>query len=104
MSTNPSEEQDKLDAYTLADAARRIGVGGVVMGIKPQTRATQFTGRADELLVTRHASLDAAFLAHPNRFKNRKPQPHALPTAAWINPPPQEKHHAHDLQACTVNS
>lgn len=46
MSTNPSEEQDKLDAYTLADAARRIGVGGVVMGIKPQTRATQFTGRA----------------------------------------------------------
>ncbi len=46
MSTTPSEDLDKLDAYTLADAARRIGVGGVVMGVKPQTRNTQFTGRA----------------------------------------------------------
>ena len=61
-------------------------------------------GQADALLITRQASLDAAFLAHPNRFKNTKPQPHALPTAAWINPPPQEKHHAHSLQLCTVNS
>ena len=61
-------------------------------------------GHADALLITRQASLDAAFLAHPNRFKNTKPQPHALPTAAWINPPPQEKHHAHSLQLCTVNS
>ena len=33
-------------------------------------------GRAGALLITRQASLDAAFLAHPNRFKNRKPQPH----------------------------
>ena len=61
-------------------------------------------GHADALLITRQASLDAAFLAHPNRFKNIKPQPHALPAAAWINPPPQEKHHAHSLQLCTVNS
>jgi len=61
-------------------------------------------GHADAMLITRQASLDAAFLAHPNRFKNTKPQPHVLPTAAWINPPPQEKHPAHYLQPCTVNS
>ena len=28
----------------------------------------------------------------------------ALPTAAWINPPPQEKHPERRLQPCTVNS
>ncbi len=35
-----------IDAYTLADAARRLGVGGVVMHLKPQTDNTQFCGRA----------------------------------------------------------
>jgi len=73
-------------------------------GIGYMAPHTVHHGHADALLITRQASLDAAFLAHPNRFKNTKPQPHALPTAAWINPPPQEKHHAHSLQLCTVNS
>jgi regulator of RNase E activity RraA len=36
----------EIDAYTLADAARRLGVGGVVMRLKPQTSVTQFCGRA----------------------------------------------------------
>ncbi len=35
----------------------------------------------------RQASLDQAFLAHPNRFKGKHPQPHHLPTEVWINPP-----------------
>ena len=35
-------------------------------------------------------ALDAAFLANPNRFKNRRPQLPPMPTAAWINPPPEE--------------
>ncbi len=61
-------------------------------------------GRAHAMLVTRQATLDAAFLMHPNRFKNKKPQPHALPTAAWINPPPQEEHPVRNPQPCTVNS
>jgi len=39
-----------------------------------------------------HAStLDAAFLANPNRLKNKPPQLPPMPTAAWINPPPEEK-------------
>ena len=73
-------------------------------GIGYMTPHAVHHGRAGALLITRQASLDAAFLAHPNRFKNRKPQPHALPTAAWINPPPQEKHTAHQQQPYTVNS
>jgi regulator of RNase E activity RraA len=39
-------DASEADAYTLADAARRLGVGGVVTRLKPQTRATQFSGRA----------------------------------------------------------
>lgn len=74
-------------------------------GIGYMTPHAVHQGHAEALLITRQATLDAAFLAHPNRFKNTKPQPHALPTAAWINPPPpQEKHPAHNPQPCTVNS
>jgi hypothetical protein len=45
---------------------------------------------AADLRVIRQAALDAAFLANPNRFKNRRPQLPPMPTAAWINPPPEE--------------
>ncbi|MDP2064981.1 MAG: hypothetical protein Q8K38_03305 [Burkholderiaceae bacterium] len=61
-------------------------------------------GHADAMLVTRQATLDAAFLVHPNRFKNKNPQPHPLPTAAWITPPQKETPHDHTPQPCTVNS
>jgi hypothetical protein len=60
-------------------------------------------GLAQAMLVTRQATLDAAFLAHPNRFKNIRPQPPALPTAAWINPPPKEKLSTQNTQPCAVN-
>ena len=35
-----------IDAYTLADAARRRGVGGVIHALKPQTARSRFVGRA----------------------------------------------------------
>ena len=73
-------------------------------GIGYMTPHAVHHGDANALLITRQASLDAAFLAHPNRFKYRKPQTHALPTAAWINPPQQEKHRALNPQHSTVNS
>jgi hypothetical protein len=45
------------------------------------------------------------FMATPTRFKGRRPQAHALPTAAWINPPPSETitPKTNDYP-CTVNS
>ena len=48
-------------------------------GIGYMTPHSVHYGHADALRVTRQASLDAAFLAHPNRFKNRKPQPQRCP-------------------------
>lgn len=37
---------EEIDAYTLADAARRCAIGGVVDGLKPQTDRSGFVGRA----------------------------------------------------------
>ena len=34
--------------------------------------------------------LDAAYAAHPERFVRKPPAPPELPTAAWINKPPQD--------------
>lgn len=73
-------------------------------GVGYMTPNSVHHGQAQAMLIARQATLDAAFLAHPNRFKNKNPRPHALPTAAWINPPPQEKHTAPNTQLCTVNS
>ncbi|CDS54748.1 Mobile element protein [Polaromonas sp. CG9_12] len=48
-------------------------------------------GLAQDLITTRQASLDVAFAKHPNRFKGQRPVTAKLPTAAWINPPPEKK-------------
>ena len=58
-------------------------------------------GAAAALTQQRSVTLDAAFAAHPNRFKGRHPKPPQLPTAVWINPPPIE---APATPACSLNS
>ena len=59
-------------------------------GIGYMTPHSVHYGMAADLRVIRQATLDAAFLANPNRFKNKRPQLPPMPTAAWINPPTQE--------------
>jgi putative transposase len=56
-------------------------------GIGLMTPETVHYGRATELTRQRSITLDAAFLANPNRFKGITPRPPDLPVAAWINPP-----------------
>jgi 4-hydroxy-4-methyl-2-oxoglutarate aldolase len=46
MDNDPLLPFKELDAYTLADGARRHGTGGVIHALKPQTGATTFVGRA----------------------------------------------------------
>ena len=60
-------------------------------GIAYMTPHSVHYGLAADMRLTRQATLDAAFLANPNRFKSRRPQLPPMPTAAWINPPPEEK-------------
>lgn len=73
-------------------------------GIGYMTPYNVHHGQADQLRSVRQAALDVAFRATPNRFKGRRPEPPALPTAAWINPPPSEIITPKSLQPCAVNS
>ena len=72
-------------------------------GIGYMTPHSVHYGLATHMRVIRQATLDAAFVANPNRFKNTHPQLPPMPTAAWINPPPQEKTPAREPVARTLN-
>ena len=56
-------------------------------GIGLLTPADVHAGRAAEITASRVVTLDAAYLAHPERFVRRPPTPPEVPTAVWINPP-----------------
>jgi putative transposase len=43
--------------------------------------------KADEVIERRRKVLEKAYLAHPERFVNKPPEPENLPKAVWINPP-----------------
>jgi len=73
-------------------------------GIGYMTPNSVHHGQAQKMREVRQAALDAAFRAAPNRFKGRRPEPPALPTAAWINPPPSEIISPKSTQTCAVNS
>jgi putative transposase len=56
------------------------------------TPAAVHTGLAPQLHQQRQGVLAAAYAAHPERFVRGLPQPPALPSAVWLNPPaPEEK-------------
>ena len=56
-------------------------------GIGMLTPAMVHFGEAQAVLAQRQTVLDAAYLAHPDRFVLRPPKPLQLPTAVWINKP-----------------
>lgn len=74
-------------------------------GIGLMTPHSVHYGLAPAILVTRQAALDAAFVAHPNRFKGKNPTHSPMPAAAWINPPQnQEISHPDTHPRDSVNS
>ena len=56
-------------------------------GIALMSPETVHHGLASELTRKRAITLEAAFHAHPERFKNNAPRPPEVPNAVWINPP-----------------
>jgi len=72
-------------------------------GIAYMTPYSVHYGFAADMRVIRQATLDAAFMANPSRFKNKRPQLPPMPIAAWINPPPKEKSATPEPVACTLN-
>ena len=59
-------------------------------GIGYMTPYAVHHGEAAAIYLQRAETLNAAFLAHPRRFRGIAPKPPMLPTAAWINPPKKE--------------
>lgn len=57
-------------------------------GIGMHTPASVHDGTAAAIQARRVATLHEAFLAHPERFRGRRPYPPPLPTKVWINQPP----------------
>jgi putative transposase len=62
-------------------------------GIGLMTPAAVHHGHAARLHAARTPVLDAAFVAHPERFVRKPPAPPELPTAAWINKPKEVAAH-----------
>ncbi len=59
-------------------------------GIALHTPASVHYGTAAEIGRQRRVTLHAAYDANPTRFGHRRPEPPALPEAAWINQPSRE--------------
>ena len=57
-------------------------------GIGMLTPAMVHFGQAPAILEQRQTVLDAAYLAHPERFVRKPPTPLPLPPEVWINKPP----------------
>jgi len=60
-------------------------------------------GFAEQILAARRDTLQAAYVAHPERFVRKPPQPPVLPTAAWINPP-REKTTLQDAPGSSITT
>jgi len=58
-------------------------------GIAMLTPAQVHCGNPNEVLQRRRQVPMAAWLAHPERFTKGMPRLRALPSIAWINPPPE---------------
>ncbi len=56
-------------------------------GIALMTPEQVHYGLSDQIRSSRQATLDAAFQKHSHRFKGKRPEPHKLPEAVWINKP-----------------
>jgi putative transposase len=73
-------------------------------GIGLMPPAVVHYGRDVGVTAQRVVTLDAAFAAHPARFKGVAPRPPHLPTAVWINPPPKEVTPPAIKPECSLNS
>jgi putative transposase len=64
-------------------------------GIAMLTPAMVHFGQAPAIWEKRQTVLDAAYLAHPDRFVRRPPKPLPLPKEVWINKPQSSDENTH---------
>jgi len=64
-------------------------------GIGLLTPATVHYGQAENVFLKRQLVLDAAYLAHPERFVRWPPKPLSIPKEVWINKPNASQNKRH---------
>jgi putative transposase len=64
-------------------------------GIGLLTPAMVHYGQADDIFQKRQLVLDAAYLAHPERFVRSPPKPLSIPKEVWINKPNPSQNKRH---------
>jgi len=87
--------------------ARSSSVGTTRRTVIPVSQMQPDTvhyGRSAALTAQRGITLNAAFAAHPARFKGIAPQPPTVPLAVWINPPKKETTPQTITPHCSLNS
>ncbi len=57
-------------------------------------------GQAPAVIACRQVVLDAAYLAHPERFVRSAPKLLAIPKEVWINKPPREQNSVNSTWEC----
>ena len=74
-------------------------------GLGLHTAADVHYGRAAAVRAGRAQVLDAAYLAHPERFVRKPPAPPKLPGTSWINPPPGQgdRHSVRPARWCLIH-
>lgn len=60
-------------------------------GISLLTPSALHHGQAPSIIAQRQSVLDAAYLAHPERFVKRPPKSNPAPSKVWINKPPSSE-------------
>ena len=70
-------------------------------GLGLMTPEVVHSRRAEHVRGLRQQTLDVAYATHPERFVRKPPQPPALPTAVWINPPPKPESALADSERIT---
>lgn len=65
-------------------------------GIGHYTPEDVHYGRAQQLKIQRQLTLQEAYKSHPERFVNQIPKAPAVPSASWINPPPNRSERPQD--------
>lgn len=83
-----SEWRKQRDHGALAALAQKRGRPEADPRERELVRLRNAYGRAELRQTQRAAVLTAAYVAHPERFVRKPPEPPALPAAAWINRPP----------------
>jgi putative transposase len=68
-------------------------------GIGILTPAMVHYGQAGQIIQKRQVVLDAAYLAHPERFVRSSPKPLPVPKQVWINKPIE----SHESKSCATS-